>query len=315
MTQPRELHPGVTYHVTHTTVGRQFLLRPDAVVNQVMLFCLFYAAKEYGVLVHSVMVESNHFHAVVTDVRGNLSGFMHRFDMLSAKCLIAHWQAQYPELYLEQIWSASKYNAVVLPNANAVIDAITYDATNPVKDGLVSDYRDWPGLKSRPGDWMQPARSVKRPTGLAFKDSSKKDRQVQVKYVVPPALRDRAPQRAVDDVHFQIRNVTQSLRDERAAADESFLGAKAVMAMSPFDSPSTPRVKGKRTPTFAAGGDAELLKEGLKRVRAFRQSYRECVERFVAGARDVVFPAGTYLMRVRFGVTCHDWSPPWCHAT
>jgi putative transposase len=69
MTQAREIHPGVTYHVTHTTVGRQFLLRPDAVVNQVMLFCLFYAAKECDVLVHSVMVESNHFHAVITDER------------------------------------------------------------------------------------------------------------------------------------------------------------------------------------------------------------------------------------------------------
>lgn len=315
MTQPREIHPGVTYHVTHTTVGRQFLLRPDAVVNQIMLFCLFYAAKECDVLVHSVMVESNHFHAVITDLKGNLSRFMHRLDMLSAKCLIAHWQKQYPELYLAQIWSTAKYNAVVLPNANAVINAIAYDATNPIKDGLVSDFRDWPGLKSRPGDWLQPARTVQRPLGLAFKDSSKKDREVPVKYVVPPALRDRRSELAVDDVHARIRDVTRSIRKERAFAGKGHLGAKAVMAMRPFDSPSTPRIKGKRTPTFAAGGDTELLKEGLKRVRAFRQGYRDCIQRFLGGARDVVFPAGTYLMRVRFRATCDDWSPPWCHAT
>jgi hypothetical protein len=42
-------------------LGACFLLKPDEAVNQVMLLCLFYAAKECGVLVHSVMVESNHF--------------------------------------------------------------------------------------------------------------------------------------------------------------------------------------------------------------------------------------------------------------
>lgn len=315
MTQPREIHPGVTYHVTHTTIGRMFLFRPDDVVNQVMLFCLFRAAEEFGMLVHSVMVESNHFHAVVTDVRGELSRFMHWFGMMTAKNLIAHHEKVYPELYLAEIWSKDKYNATVLPNANSVIKAITYDMTNPVKDGLVSDYRDWPGLKSRPGDWMQPARTVRRPKGLAFSDKEKKHREVKVSYVVPPALKDRPLQLAVDDVHAQIRDVTRSVRKDFELNNRRFLGVEAVLAVDPFDSPRKPRVKGKRVPTFAAGGDAELLKEGLKRVRAFRQSYHESIQRFIAGARDIVFPAGTYLMRKRFGVCCDSWSPPWCHAT
>lgn len=315
MSQPREIHAGVTYHVTHTTIGRMFLLKPDDVVNQVMLFCLFRAAEELGVLVHSVIVESNHLHAVVTDVRGELSRFMHWLDMMTAKNLIAYYEKLYPELYLAAIWSKDKYNATVLPNANAVIKAITYDLTNPVKDGLVSDYRDWPGLKSRPGDWMQPARTVKRPKGLAFSDSSKQHREVKAKYVAPPSLRGRPLQLAVDDVHAMIRDTTQSIRKDFALNGRTFLGVKAVLAVSPFDSPRKPRIKGKRVPTFAAGGDTELLKEGLKRVRAFRKTYRECIQRFLAGARDVVFPAGTYLMRIRFGVRCDDWSPPWCHAT
>jgi hypothetical protein len=137
---------------------------------------------------------------------------------------------------------------------------------------------------------------------------------VKVKYVVPPALKDRPSQLAVDTVHAQIRSTTQSIRANFALNGRSVLGVKCVLAASPFDSPRKPRMKGKRVPTFAAGGDTELLKEGLKRVRAFRQSYRECIQRFIVGARDVVFPAGTYLMRVRFGVACDDWSPPWCHA-
>jgi hypothetical protein len=114
-------------------------------------------------------------------------------------------------------------------------------------------------------------------------------------------------------MHAQIRTTTQSIRKDFALKGRTFLDVKGVLAVHPFDSPRKPRAKGKRVPTFAAGGDTELLKEGLKRVRAFRQSYRECIQRFLAGARDVMFPAGTYLMRVRFAVPCDDWSPPWCH--
>ena len=86
---------------------------------------------------------------VVTDVRGELSDFMQWFDMMSAKCLIAHYRKLYPEQYLAEVWSKDHFNATVLPNANAVIAAIRYDLTNPVKDGLVRDYREWPGVKLR----------------------------------------------------------------------------------------------------------------------------------------------------------------------
>ena len=51
MSQPRAVFPGVTYHITRSTIGRMFLLRPDATVNQIMLFCLFRAAEKFGVLV------------------------------------------------------------------------------------------------------------------------------------------------------------------------------------------------------------------------------------------------------------------------
>jgi len=47
MLQPREIHPRVTVHITHTTIGRMFLLKPDEVVNQVMLFCLFRSSNDY----------------------------------------------------------------------------------------------------------------------------------------------------------------------------------------------------------------------------------------------------------------------------
>jgi hypothetical protein len=57
-----------------------------------------------------------------------------------------------------------------------------------------------------------------------------------------------------------------------------------------------------------------MLKEGLTLLRNFRHTYRECWTKFCGGVRDVIFPAGTYLLRVRFGAVCDSLHPPWCVA-
>jgi hypothetical protein len=64
--------PRATYLVTRTTVMSLFLLVPSAVVNQIMEYCIAFAAQGRGILIHAVSVESNHFHMVVTDTEGRL---------------------------------------------------------------------------------------------------------------------------------------------------------------------------------------------------------------------------------------------------
>jgi hypothetical protein len=44
--------------------------------------------------------------------------------------------------------------------------------------------------------------------------------------------------------------------------------------------------------------------EALARVARFVREYRAALRALKAGVRDVVFPAGTYLMRVAYGVRC-----------
>jgi putative transposase len=42
----------------------------------------------------------------------------------------------------------------------------------------------------------------------------------------------------------------------------------------------------------------------LARLNVFVRAYREARAAFCAGVRDVVFPAGTYLLRIEHGVRC-----------
>lgn len=70
MSLPRCVLAGTTYLVTRRCIGRRFLLRPDRALNELFVYCLGLAAQEHGVRLHALCVMSNHYHLVLTHVRG-----------------------------------------------------------------------------------------------------------------------------------------------------------------------------------------------------------------------------------------------------
>ena len=55
-------------------------------------------------------------------------------------------------------------------------------------------------------------------------------------------------------------------------------------------------------PTFAAAGDSDAALAIIERNRSFLRDYADCLNRFRRGERDVIWPAGTWKMRVRYGL-------------
>lgn len=312
MTQPRMVHAGTCYHLTRTTSGRRFLLKPGPIVNQVFRYCLFFAAAKYGVLIHSISVQRNHFHAVVTDTRGNISDFMEWLNGMISRNLIKLYAKTHPHQHLDGIWSKDHFNAVILANAEAVKDAIAYDLTNPVKDGLVSDYRQWPGVCSRPSDWLKSAKRVRRPRGLYSSDRDPTTRWTHATLTIPPLLANQARAHAIADIERLIREKTAAAHAQMRFEGRAFLGVKGLLVADAFDAPHLPRVKSPSVPHAAAGGDRSMLRAVLASIRAFRSSYREAHLHFCRGVRNIVFPAGTFLLQKRFNVACDRLHPPWC---
>jgi putative transposase len=300
--------PGGTFLVTCTTHDSRYLLKPDAVVEQVFLYCLFRAANAFGVLVHFVVVESTHVHLVLTDTRGALSDCMTWVNRHVAVCLLEHYRSLYPNRRLDAVWSKRSFNATLLVTPNAILDALVYAATNPVKDGLVVDYRKWPGLCSRPRDWTAQERTVKRPT-LFFNDKNPDLAEVRFRFTLPPQFADRTPEQLVREVEALIRDKQNAILSTRSG--KPFLGARAALAADPFDAPSTQRPRGHRNPTVKAGGDSAAYKLATQAVRAFREAYRAAWLLFCRG-QHALFPAGTLLMRKRYSVPCDPDDFAWC---
>lgn len=301
---------GGTYLVTRTVAERRFLLRPDPVVNEVFTYCLFLAAEKHAVEIHAVSVHSNHFHAVVTDTIGELSDFMRWLDRHVALCLVELYAHTHPTRQLEGIWSKQPFGETLLLTPEAILDKIVYTLTNPVKDGIVRDYRKWPGVSSRPGDWLQPTRYARRPK-LYFDQDRKQQREVAARLTIPRQFADRAPADFARDVEAFIADKQKSVAATMAAEGRSFMGVKAVLRQDPFDAPHNRRPKYRRNPRLAAGGNSEALQQGIAALRHFRERYREAWSRFRHGIK-IVFPAGTYLMRRLYNCLCEPLDAPWC---
>ena len=76
MSLPRSILPGATYLVTRRVLRRHFLLRPDAVITNLILYALAVSAPRFGIQVHALCAMSTHLHLVVTDERGVLPSFL-----------------------------------------------------------------------------------------------------------------------------------------------------------------------------------------------------------------------------------------------
>jgi hypothetical protein len=146
-------------------------------------------------------------------------------------------------------------------------------ANRTPKDGLVVDYRKWPGLCSRPGDWLAPERFAPRPD-LYFDQSKTELAEVGYRFTIPPQFADRDLEAFVRDIEALIRDTQRATCATLAAERRSFLGVNGVLAADPFDAPKSVRPKGGLKPCLAAGGHHEVMIEAKRALRYFRQRYR-----------------------------------------
>ncbi|MDJ0762513.1 MAG: hypothetical protein QNJ97_05935 [Myxococcota bacterium] len=153
MTLPRRIIPNTTYLVTRRCTQRQFLLKPTKLNTNIFTYCLAIAAQNSGVLVHAICVLSNHYHAVVTDTKGNLPQFMeylHKYVAKTINASLGRW---------ENFWASEKPSAVALQNPQDVLDKIAYTICNPVEAGLVAKTAHWPGVAAfSPGQALRAKR-------------------------------------------------------------------------------------------------------------------------------------------------------------
>jgi putative transposase len=295
MTSPRRVLTGTTYLLTRRCTQRQFLLRPSRATTRLLGFLLAVASERFQVDVHAFCAMSNHLHLVVTDREARLPAFCSFLDSLVARAMNAMLGRD------EYFWAPPSFSAVALTSPADVVDKVAYTLANPVAAGLVRRGRTWPGLWSSPRDLAGQPLEFDRPTAF-FRSSGATSlpERASLRLTAPAGLDPDWFRRAVTDA-LELREQSAAL--ELASRGRGFIGARRVLAQSPHARPLHGQPRGGLNPRVACKDKWRRI-QALGQLVAFLQDYRRALAAWRSGASGVLFPAGTYLMRLLHRAPC-----------
>ena len=288
MALPRRIVPGTTYMITRRCYQRTFRLRPSDVTNGVFLYSLAWAAEKTGVEIHAACMMSNHHHVVLTDVRGTLPDFVREFHRTVAKALNAT-QGQW-----ENLWSSEPYHSLELAAEEDIIDKVAYVAANPTEAGLVQAPEEWPGVMLLPGAEVK---TTNLPRPSKYFTSNDAFPEVVTLRVMPIPAKTRPELDALYRVSEAIEHAVARARTAILACGRTFLGRDAVLGQSFQKRAKSFEPRRGPIPKVRAR-NRTLLKAMIARYAVFWAAYREALEAWRGGNRGVVFPFGTWAMRV-----------------
>ncbi|WP_433937789.1 transposase [Sorangium cellulosum] len=298
MSQPRDISPGATYLITRRALRRHLLFRPDAAITQLLVYALAVSARRYSIEVHALCAMSSHLHLVVTDPNGVLPRFLqffHRIVALGTKVL-RKWEGP--------VWDHEATSVVRLLTRAAVAEKIAYVLANPVAAGLVRHAREWPGAKVDVGEIGRGELRATRPSAYFDPENPQWPEQVTLPLALPPTIDQDSAEGFRGAVGAELARHEAQAHAEVHRQGLRFLGAERASKVSPYERATSFEALRDRNPTFAVGREqGGAWRIAATAVRAFRSSYRAALERWRAGIRSAVFPAGTWWMRMFHGAT------------
>lgn len=329
MTAPRQILPGTTYLVTRRCAQRQFLIRPSAEINEIMLFCMIYGAIKYEILIHAYFFASNHYHIVLTDTKGWIPFFQAWMNRMIARGVNALYGRN------ENLWRPGAYNAVMLQGWERtegapldapikqtcqpwpedkghedVVDKIVYTLVNPVAAGLVDRGFKWPGLWSPPA--LMSSGHIEASKPRCFKRDGCLPSKVRIQLCPPPGFKDISPKAFSNMIAQRVQKSEDVIQIQRKTEGKGFLGATTVKIQSPLTIPPSTLSQERNqsiVPRFAAK-NKERRRNLLIQLKNFLATYRDALKRYCTGNRKVIFPAGTFKMKYFFNVQCQPLTQP-----
>ena len=278
---------------------RLFFLLPSARTRRLVSYCLAYVSDKYSVEIHEFIFLSNHYHLVVTDPLGELPCFMRDLNSLLARSLnasLGRWEA---------VWSSESYCAPVLCDGDDILDKCIYTLCNINSAGLVRHVANYEGVSSWSMEYGE-RRRFERPDEEFF--SSHMPKSVDLALVRPRSTR---PELSDRELRAEIRRIVRSQEIANAhrlrAKGGTFLGMKRLLRQRTTDSPGS-RAPRRGIRPRVAGRSIWARLEALQRNKTFDREYWAAWKLFHGGDRSVVFPYGTYKLRVDVGVRCRP--PP-----
>jgi len=260
-------------------------------MNNIFAYCLARAAEKYGIELHAACVMSNHYHLILTDVRGVLPDFTAWLNRQLAMCIkrLRKWD--------EVVWEPNvACSAVELHGASEVLDKVAYVLLNPVSAELVRAPERWPGLVTTVRNLRCGTVAAEHPR-VWFKKRA--PGSATLTYTTPSFFSDH--EQYLEALERLLAGRLEQVRTRMRQKGRRYLGRAGVRKTLISARPAKPKERFGRNPTFSALTRSRWL-AAVKNLRAFRAAYRAAYEAWREGRREIEFPPGTWWMAERAGV-------------
>ncbi|WP_165704197.1 transposase [Enhygromyxa salina] len=292
---------------------------PTEKVTQMLLFALAYTSSKFEISIHEVVYMSNHYHLLLTAHTKCLPDFMEQLNSLTARALNAYRGTTGTNI-------EKGYNCVAPQDGEKLLEHTVYTLTNPCASDLVTKARQWKGVttaRMRYGDevvvskpkfglWTpkpkktSPKRKKRRRRSDA-RTRSKRDRSTipktaTLRLVRPPVRPELSDDELRDLVLGRVTARESELELVRQRAGKKVLKMRNVQKQHWAAMPGAEELFGIRPTVSANDKNKRIAAIGNK--KAFERAYEEARKRWLAGEKDVEFPAGTWLMWRRYQARC-----------
>ena len=302
MTDPAQRKERQAYMVTVKAIEGRALLRPQPEVTEIFEVALGQALEETSVELHSACANTNHYHLVLTDVEGELGRFMRILNRTLA--------VELNRLHGRTGPVVLRYHWEPLDEAFELYNAMTYTLTNPVKDGLARTTKDWRGHVTRIRELGGEAREVTRGrSGHLWSERSKLEPSYTIPITIPELL-------LAEDSPAGVRArlgkmVSAASRKWRRLHKDTPVMTRRRLETLPLNQP-------REGPKRYRGLDIRRQRKRLTVLRRrrllerqdFVQKHHDAMKAWRERDRNVVFPYGTYRMKVLHKVQCAERPPP-----
>ena len=299
MGRPRKDRRSGNYCVVHVTnrviEGLPFVARES--VKDVILGIMARGQSMHPMHICCFLFMGNHYHMILAGKAHKLSRFMNYIDGEIAKSF-----QRLTGRYEGKFWKG-RYKEQKLATPLDVARKMAYIYSNPIRAGLVSHPREYPGLSSYgqeghiPARWIRPSR-LKRLFPRYSRFTERKDylhvRKNSERFYTLKVTHDGW-------VNFFDDELPRDFyKDLIQTEDRRYLGARALREQS-LDREWKPK-KRSRTP-FVICHDKELRLSLIKSYKLFVEECKKAWELFKEGFSDVLFPRGCF-MPPRLARTC-----------
>ncbi len=281
--------------VTSRTVHGRFLLKPDPLLNEIVIGALARALQRHEVQCCFFVVASNHFHGLLIpkDAR-ELARFMCYLTSKIAR------EAGRLYGWREKIFPTRYRAIVVTAEPAAQIARLKYSLSHGVKENLVERVEEWPGVHG-----VHSLLTGEPMTGIWHDRTAEYFARRRGKIVEPfqfvttetltlaplPCWKHLPPEKRRELAARLVREIDEEAAAERTRMGKSPLGRAGVLAQNPHDHPERP--KKSPAPLVHAASKAFRL-EFRQLYAAFVAAFREAAEKLERGDRAAPFPRGSF---------------------